>query len=191
MPLDHQGDSGMMLVSTLFGSLFTGGAAAGAAAGAGAVASTGMGSLGMTLLQGVGTAFTALSAISAGKAQADQLKVQAQEEKFKAQDEKIKGEQNAAKLNKELALTLQRQQVAFAAAGVDLSSQAVEASAAQATKDAERELDYNVYDTIRTSQAHFRQARNLRISAKNAVAQGYMNAFGEIVGFGQDVLARG
>ena len=182
----------MMLVSTLFGSLFAGGGAA-AAAGTAAAATTStvsLGSIGMTLLQGVGSIFTGLSAINAGKAQAEVYKAQAKEQEFAARDEQIKGEQEAARLNKDLTTTLQRQQVAFAAAGVDLGSQAVGAAQDEATTDFERELSFSQYDAVRASQSRLRQAYNLRLQAKSAVQQGQNTMMGELVKFGMSTVNR-
>lgn len=184
----------MMLVSGLFGSLFAaGGTAAAGAATAGAAAgaaSAGIGSMGMTLLQGIGGVFTALSTIQAGQAQANQYKAQAEEEEFKARDELIKGDIEAAKLNKDLRLTMQRQQVAFAAAGVDLGSQAVGAAADEATTDAERELSYNFFDSTRAMLARRRSAANLRMAAKQAKSEAMMGAVTGLLQTGADMLYR-
>ena len=181
----------MMMVGSLFTSLFGGGAAAAGAGAAAAGAATATASgMGLTILQGVGSVFTALATIGQGKAKADELKAAAKEEEFKATDEKIKGEQQSAQLEKHLALTLQRQKVAFAAGGVDLSSQAVEAAQTQAQNEAERQLGYVFTDSYQAMLARRRQAQNYKIAADAAISQSYMSALTGVLETGLDVANR-
>lgn len=178
----------MMLVSALFG----GSAAAGAGtAVAGTAAAVGATSGGLTLLQGIGTIFSAITTIAAGSAQAAELKAQAKQEELKSREEFAAGEEQSAKLKKELALTVQRQQVAFAAGGVDLGSATVDQIRTQTVADAERELGFARGDANRSRLALLTGAENLRRKASMVKSASFLSAFNTALDFGTEVFARG
>lgn len=190
----------MEIVGTLFATMMAGGTAAAgtaaaaggtaAAAGAAATAAATSSTL-LTVLQGVGTAFTALATMGAASASASEMKAAAQEEEFRSRDEFIRGEQETARLSKELALTLGRQKVAFAAGGVDLGSQAVGVARENAIDDAERELSFARNDAWRAGLARRRTAVNLRRRANSTMTAGYLSAGGEVAKFGAEAFDRG
>ena len=165
----------MMMVTSLFGGLTGAGAAAGAAT-AGAAAS------GMSILSGIGTAFSALASIAQGSAAASVAKAQARQEELQASAAYTSGVEAQAKLKKQLALTLDRQAVTFAASGVDLSSGSVERARTMAVADAEHELEVASNSALRQGQAHLAQARVYRQQARNAMMGGVFNAVGGLAG---------
>lgn len=193
----------MMLATTLFTALAApaaaGGAfapvAAGAAAGAGAAATTAgaatASSSVLSVLQGIGTAFAALSTIGAGVAQSNQLKAQAQEEKFKSRDEYVAGVEQSARLKRELARTLQAQSVQFAAGGAQLGSVSAGEARGQVVADAERELGFASNDALRASLARRRRSTNLRGAASAAIRTSLFEAGGQLAQFGAGLAERG
>lgn len=177
----------MILVSSLFGALGFGGTAVAATAGTAAV---GAASTGLSILQGIGSAFSALSAIGAGMTKSEELQGQAKYADFQARDEQIKGEQEAARLQKEMALTVQKQRVTFAAGGVSLSSVSVEEARKQTTTDAERELGMAENSALRAALARRRQAELLRDQAKAAMWGGVVSGIGSLFDTGTDLYNR-
>jgi hypothetical protein len=166
----------MMMVTSLFGGLTGAGAAAGAAT-AGVAATSGM-----SILSGIGTAFSALASIAQGSAAASAAKAQAKQEELQASAAYTSGVEAQAKLKKQLALTLDRQAVTFAASGVDLSSGSVERAKTMAVADAEHELEVSSNSALRQGQAHLAQARVYRQQARNAMMGGIFNAVGGMIG---------
>jgi hypothetical protein len=173
------------LFTTMLGSAGAGAAAAGAGA---AVAGT---SSALTLLQGIGSAFAAISQIGGGIAKSRELKVQAEQQSFEAKNEYIAGKETSGALKLELAKTIGNQAVAFAAGGVDLSSVSAQSAKAQAIKDAETELSIGSNEALSRSLARRRAAANLRSQSGAAIGQGIMGAVQTGVNFGIDQMQRG
>lgn len=186
----------MEMIGTLFATAIGSGAAAAtggtvaATAATAATATASASSTALTIIQGVGTAFSALATIGAASASASQLEAAAKEEKFRARDEFIEGEREAAKLRKELALTIGRQKVAFAAGGVDLSSQGVGVAREQAIDDAENELGLAHNTAMRRGLARRRQARGYLARAGSTMVQGFLGAGEQVADFAMDAYAR-
>ncbi|MGE0212291.1 MAG: hypothetical protein AB7S41_11400 [Parvibaculaceae bacterium] len=184
----------MEMVIGLFATLGTtagGTAAAAGAAGAAAAGTAAAGSTALTILQGVGTAFSALSLIGAGRSERARYEGEAAEARLKGREEYIAGVEESAKLKRELAYTLSEQKVQFAAAGVDLGSVSVSTARSQAIADAERELGYAQNDALRANLARQRQARNLKALGRSAETQGWLGAGQKIANFAAEAYERG
>lgn len=177
----------MMMLGSLFTTMFGGG---GAAAGAAAGAAT-AGSSALTFLQGAGTVFSALSTIGAGAAASAQGESEALQQKFAAKDEFIQGRETSAALKAELAKTISNQAVAFAGGGVDLGSVSVDVAKKQATKDAESELSINANESLSRSLQRQRAARMASMQGRAAGIGSLFAAGGKIASFGADVVERG
>ena len=175
------------LISTLFYTLF----ASGAPATAGDTAAGNTASTGFAVLQGVGTVFGALATIGEARARSNELKAAAAEQDFRSRDEFILGQEKQADLKRQLALTVQRQSVAFASGGVSLASSSVEQARQDAIDDAERELGKASDDALRATFARKRQARNLRVSVRNVLSTGFAGAAVPVLKFAGSVARRG
>lgn len=181
----------MQLVTPLFSSIFAGGAATtaplslSAAAGGTLAAGTATSWLGgvagssvLTAVQGAGTAFSALASIGAGIAKSQDLRAEAHMEQLRARDEFIAGEEQAAKLKTELAATIAKQAVAFAAGGVDLGAYSVDRAKAQAIDDAERELATSRGNSLTAGLVRRSEARSRLAQAGWAATGGFIGALG-------------
>lgn len=162
-----------------------------ASAASSAVATAAASSTVLTTLAAASTGIAALSAVSAGISEKNRLKTQANEEVFKSRDEFITGVERTSALKRNLAETLDRQQVQFAAGGVDLGSVSVEAAQTQVREDAERELGFAQNDSLRATLARNRQARNLRVEGNAAFNKGLFSAAGKLTKFAVDEGRRG
>lgn len=187
----------MEMVGALFTSLIGGGgttAAAGtwaAANAGGAIAAGGLGSGALTLLQGAGTVFGALSTLGSGAAAAAAGEAEKKEQNFEAKNEYIQGRETSAALKAELARTVSNQAVAFAAGGVDLGSVSVGTAKDQAQKDAERELSSAANDALTRSLQRRRAGRVAAARGRAAATASLFEAGGQIASFGVDVAKRG
>jgi hypothetical protein len=181
----------MELVIGLGTTIFSGAAAAAPAAAAGTAAAAGAGSSFLTAASLIGTAFTALSTIGTGFMASAEAKSDAKYAAFQATDEKIAGEFRAAELRKQLALTQQRNKVAFASGGVDLGSVSVKAAQDQVAKDAEAELGMSNSNALRASLAKRTEARRLRSRASNALLTAGLSAGGTAITGAMDAYERG
>jgi hypothetical protein len=171
----------MELVGTLFATI---------AATAGAATAT----LGSTLLTGaqvLGTAFTALSTIGAGVAAKNESKSQAMYEDFQAKDTRIKADLDASEISKTLALTLQRNQVAAAAGGVDLGSQSVQRAQAQVTQDAERSLGMSNLNMQRSVLESVQRKRRVLQAGKLKLTTSLFDAGAGALSSAVDIAQRG
>jgi hypothetical protein len=187
----------MELIGGLFTTLIGGGgsaAAAGgtaAAAGAAGAAAGGVGSSALTLLQGAGSVFSALTTIGSGAAAYAAGQTEKNQQNFEATNEYISGKETSAALKAELARTVSNQAVAFAAGGVDLGSVSVGQAKAQATKDAEDELSSNANSTLVRYMQRRRMAKLAAQRGQTAATASLFGAGGQIADFGVDVLQRG
>lgn len=184
----------MMVIGPLMSMMGIGGstAAAGTAAVAGtAAAGASIGSTALTVLQGAGSVFSALTAIGSGAAAQAQGESEALQQKFAAKDEFIQGRETSAALKAELARTISNQAVSFAAGGVNLGSVSVGTARAQATKDAETELSINANETLSRSLQRQRAARMAAAQGRAAGIGGLFSAGAGLAKFGMDVVGRG
>lgn len=167
----------------LIGALFT-------TLGGGAVGGT-VGSSALTLMQGVGTVFGALTTIGSGIAANAEAKAAAKQEEFESRNEYIDGKETTAALKQELARTVANQAVAFAAGGVDLGSVSVGEAKKQAVKDTESELSIASSEALTRSMQRRRNGRNIRARGQAALFSSIFSAGQQIAGFGLDRLERG
>jgi len=175
----------MQLVAGLGATIFGG---SGAAA-AGAAATGGFSWLGVA--QTIGTAFTAISTIGAGVAQANQMKTEAAYKDFETRDQQIKGDQAAADIKKQLALTLASNKVAFAAGGVDLGSKSAVVMRDQVAHDAEQQLGMAWSNTQREQLKLAAEARRLRSNANTTLFTSLLDAGAGIIKNQLEVAYRG
>jgi hypothetical protein len=179
----------MELVTGLFTTAF--GAGAGTAAVGTAAAATATGGSFLSIASTIGTAFTALSTIGAGVAAANETKAAAKYAEFKATDERIKGDQEAARLKKTLALTVQRNRVAMASGGVDLSSASQGQIEKQVAMDAERELGMSYVNAQSAALAGNAEARRLRKKASSQLFADMTDGFMTFAQGAMEGVARG
>lgn len=187
----------MQMIGALFTTLVGGGgtsvATAGtwAAANAGGAIAGGIGSSALTLLQGAGTVFGALSTLGSGAAANAAGQAEAIEQKFESRNEFIQGRETSAALKAELARTVSNQAVAFAAGGVNLGSVSVEQAREQATEDAEKELSSNSNSTLTRYMQRLRASRVAAARGRAALTSSIFQTGGQIAQFGLDVAQRG
>jgi hypothetical protein len=166
-------------MSALIGGLFGGG---GAAAGAGAAAAGGgFGSI----LSGIGSIFSVFAGIAEANTQADNLVMQAHEAEFDEKQAQAEGVASATSLKKELARALAENDVAFAAAGIDLGFGVAAEGRDTAKKSAAEEISIDRQTTdarraaLRARAAGFyRNAQDVRSAAGLRAFAGILGAFG-------------
>jgi hypothetical protein len=164
-------------MSFLVGSLFGGGAAAGATA----AAAGGGFSLG-SILSGVTTIFSVLAGVQESNAEADNLVTQAHEAEFDEKDEQASGLQSTEALKQELNRALGENDVAFAAAGIDLGYGIAAQGRAKAEQDAATQIDIDRSTTdARRAMLRARAAGFYR-SADDVRAAGGLKAIGGLLG---------
>lgn len=145
----------------------------------------------LTTAQGVTTLFSALSRIGAGAADADQLEAGAWATERQAKTAEAQSLQRETELKRRLLATLGQNDVAYAAAGVDLT----QGVAAQANAEAERRAASEISIERSGLQAELGQygtrARLQRRMARAARRASYLEA-GGIIGSGLiDIAERG
>lgn len=166
--------------------LFTSGAAAG---GATAAAGTGFSLAG--LLQGGATVMGALASIGAGRAQAASYKSQAAETELEATADQTQSLQKQTAMKRELLRVLGENDVASAAAGIDLGSGLAAQTAYDVKSRAATEIAID-RATADARQAMFRaRAAGLRQMAKDAKRTAGYAAFGQLAQGVADIAMRG
>lgn len=177
----------MELVIGLSGLVFGGGAAAGTAA----AATAGAGASFLSAAPLIGTAFTALSTLASGAAASAQAEGEAKYAEFQSNNERIKGDLQAAELKKQMALTIQRNKVAFAAGGADLGSVSAVEAKNQVTHDAEIQLGINDSNSLMASLAKQSEARRLRARSSNLMLASLFDAGATVASGALDAYGRG
>lgn len=167
-------------MSFLVSGLFGGG---GAAAAGGAAAGGGF-SLG-GLLSGIGSVFSAFAAIQQGEIEAQNSIMQAREAEFDETQEQAEGLRSTTALKRELAKAIGENDVAFAAAGIDIGFGVAAQGRATAEKDAATEIniDRSTTDARRASlraraAGFYRNADLIRSAAGMRAFSGILSAFG-------------
>ncbi len=175
----------MEAAAAAIGALFGGGGAAAAttAAGTGAAVGTGVGAAtsGMslaTLLQGTATVFGAISALNAGKADAEAFELAAQDAEREKPLETLQGINRRAGIKQKMMEQIGEQDVAYAASGVDLSF----GTPTEARRDAFRNADLELTSDVGTEQTRVarldERAANYRKRAKRARSAAAIDAIG-------------
>jgi len=170
----------MELAASFIGSIFGGGGAAAgagaAATGAGATAASGL-SL-ASLLQGTATVFGAVSALNAGKADAEAAELAAQDAEREKPLETLQGINRRAGIKQKMMEQVGEQDVAYAASGVDLSFGTPTAARKEAFRNADLEWTSDV-GTEQTRVARLdERAANYRKRAKRARSAAAIDALG-------------
>ncbi|CDZ67631.1 Hypothetical protein NGAL_HAMBI2605_59120 [Neorhizobium galegae bv. orientalis] len=171
----------MTELATAFAALFTTAAPA-AATTAGAVGTAGAATAGgfslSTLLQGTASVFGAVSALSAGNAEAEQFELAADDAAREQPLETLQGINRRTGIKAEMMDRVAGQDVANAASGVDLSF----GTPSQARADAFRQGDLALETDIGTEQTRIARLQereaNYRKRAKKAKSSGVFDAIG-------------
>jgi hypothetical protein len=181
----------MELVLTLGSQLLGAVGIGGTAAAGGAAAAAGGSSLLSTIVQGGLTAFSAAAAIGQGVAGKSEARVEELNAAAGASREKVSGEDEAMRINRALAESIGEQAVAFAAAGIDLSSGTPLQAKDTARQRANEDLNINRANTSAKVAAWNSRAYAARARGRAAMASGIAGAVGDIGGYGLDVINRG
>ena len=172
--------------------LSSAGAGASAAASAGAAATgAAAGSGALTALQGFSTLLKVVAGIGAGAAAAAESNQMADQAILQAGQEQLQGEQRKTKMSRELARVLGANDVAYAAAGIDLTQGAAAENAANAKKRAADEISIDAQDTEFRRALYRMRATNLRQRGKSQKGSAMLGALGDIAGFGMSLAERG
>ncbi|MEO4045238.1 hypothetical protein AAFN47_26905 [Hoeflea sp. CAU 1731] len=170
----------MELAVAALGSVLTGG---GAMAGAASTA--------LTVLQGVGTVVSVLGTLGAGAAAAAQANAQADVAMLEAGQEQNQQIHRSIQMKQELARVLGENDVAFAAAGIDVSGGIAASAATTAKKRAAQEISIDRRDSEFRKSVLGSQARNLRKKASATQGGALLGAIGSVADFGIDLVDRG
>lgn len=165
------------------------GAAAGATGAATGGALAGSGALGA--LQGFATVLKVLGGLGAASASATADNQAADQTMLQAGQEQLAGEQRKTKMSRELARVLGTNQVAFAAAGIDLSQGIAADNAAEAKKRAASEISIDQQDTEFRRALLRMRATGLRDRARSTKGGAVLNALGDVAGLGISLAERG
>lgn len=179
----------MQLAVAAIGKVFAGlglsGAATGATAAAGAAtgaATAGSGAL--AALQGFSTVLKVLGTIGAGAAAARESNDLADQTMLQEGQEQLAGEQRKTKMSRELARVLGNNDVAYAAAGIDLTQGVAAENAASAKQRAADEISIDQQDTDFRRSLYRMRAQNLRSRAKSQRGGALLTAMGDVAGYG-------
>jgi hypothetical protein len=137
-----------------------------------------------TLLSAVGTIGAGLSSAQASRDQADQAELTAGQEQ-------VAGQQRQLQMKRALLQTLGENDVAYAAAGIDISGGIAQSTAAEAKKRAASELSIDREDSDFRSALYRMRARGLRRQAGSQVGGALISALGGIANAGIDLDYRG
>ncbi|MEO1110097.1 MAG: hypothetical protein AAFX90_19460 [Pseudomonadota bacterium] len=190
----------MQLALGLFGLGGAGGAAAGtagaAAGAAGAAAGTAGaaisgGSILSTLLQGGATLLGMMSTIEAGEQDADMFEARAIDAQAEKPFETLQSVSRRTSIKQDLAQAIGEQEVAYAAAGVDLSF----GTPVEARKDAAREADRALTNENATEETRLNRlderSSQFRLSASRARSSARRQALIQGLSFGLNAFRRG
>lgn len=165
-------------------------AAAGTAATA-AGGATAAGSGALTALQGFSTALQVLGGIGAGAAAARASEQQADQADLESGQEQLAGVQRQTKMRRELARVLGQNEVAYSAAGIDLTQGVAADSAARAKQQAASEISIDQQDTDFRRSLYRMRAQGLRQRARSERGGALLGALVPVAQFGIGVAERG
>lgn len=174
------------LAATSFASSFA--AATGISTAATAAAAT---SSTLAILQGIASAVSAAGAIGAGLAAASASEDQAVETELQAGQEQLAGVQRQTQMKRELLRVLGENDVAFAAAGIDISGGIAQDSRAEANQRAATEISIDRSDDEFRRALLRARATGLRKKAGSQATGGLLSALGTGLSFGADLAERG
>lgn len=162
-----------------------------AAAGATATAAATSASTVLTILSGVATAAAVLGHLQEANVNATQSISNAVQSELEAGQSQVASEQRSTVMKRELAKVLGENDVAIAAAGIDLGGGIADTSRAAAKKQTSRELSIERSDDEMRRALLKARAQGYRTQAKSYQAGGLLAAVGDVASFGIDVANRG
>lgn len=162
-----------------------------AATGATAATTTAAGSGALTALQGFSTALKVLGGLGAGAAAARATNQQADQADLEAGQEQLAGTQRQNKMRRELARVLGQNEVAYSAAGIDLTQGVAADSAARAKQQAASEISIDQQDTDFRRSLYRMRAQGLRQRARSERGGALLGALVPVAQFGISVAERG
>jgi hypothetical protein len=170
------------------GSVFGIGAGAAAPVAAGVAGGS---SLLKTIVQGGLTAFSAAASIAGGVAGKSEARIEQLNAAAGASREKVAGEDEAIRINRALVEVMGDQAVAYAAAGIDLSSRTPMQAKQTARQRANEDLSISRANTVQKVSAWKQREYAAKARGRAAMAQGIIGAIGDVGQFGLDVIDRG
>lgn len=162
-----------------------------AAAAAGGATASSIGSTALTVLQGVAAGAGILGQMGAANAAARASEDAAAQAELEAGQEKVDGTNQQASMKRELMRILGENEVATAAAGIDISA----GIGAEANATAKRETNTNISvsrnDQEFRSALHRLRAQGLQRKANSQRQAGLLSAIGSGANFGISLYERG
>jgi len=162
-----------------------------AATGATAATTTAAGSGALTALQGFSTALQVLGGLGAGAAAARATNQQADQADLESGQEQLAGVQRQNKMRRELARVLGQNEVAYSAAGIDLTQGVAADSAARAKQQAASEISIDQQDTDFRRSLYRMRAQGLRQRARSERGGALLGALVPVAQYGISVAERG
>lgn len=189
----------MELAVAAIGKVFAGlglGATAGAAGGvaAGGLAAGGGAALGsgaLAAMQGFSTVLKVLGTIGAGAAAARESNDMADQTMLQEKQEQLAGEQRKTSMSRELSRVLGNNEVAYAAAGIDLTQGVAAENAANAKSRAAAEISIDQQDTEFRRSLYRMRAQGLRDKGKAQKGGALLSALGDVAGYGISLAQMG
>lgn len=166
-----------------------GAAATGATAAAGTAATVGSGVL--SALQGISTVLGVLGTIGAGAASARASNQQADQADLQAGQEQLAGQQRENKMRRELARVLGQNDVAYAAAGIDLTQGVAANNAATQKQQATDDINIDQQQTDFQRSLYKLRAQGLRAQASATRGGALLTSLGSLANYGVSLAERG
>lgn len=145
----------------------------------------------LDILSGIATAASVLGTLTSGMSEAGMLDQQASEARIDAGQQQLQSQQRSNDLRRELFKVLGENDVAFAAAGIDVGGGIAESSRADATRTANRELTIERRDDDMRRAMLRARARGLNRAAGATRGASLLKAIGQGADFGIDLVNRG
>lgn len=155
------------------------------------LAGAGGGLSALSILQGTASVMSALGSLSAGNAQASAAEAQATQADLDAEREANLGMQRRTKIKSELLQVLGENDVAAAAAGIDVGTGLATDMAASLETRAAQELSIDRADQDYRAAQKRAQAAGYRSQARSYRRAGALNAAGAVLSSGLSMGARG
>lgn len=145
----------------------------------------------LDILSGIATAASVLGTLTAGVSEAGMLDQQASEARIDAGQQQLQSQQRANDLRRELFKVLGENDVAFAAAGIDVGGGIAQSSRADATRMANRELTIERRDDDMRRAMLRARAQGLNRAAGATRGGALLKAIGQGADYGIDLVNRG
>lgn len=142
-------------------------------------------------LQGFATTLSVLGQLGSGLMAAQQSRQMATEAELQSGQEQVAGTQRTTAMKRELARVLANNDVAFAAAGIDLSGGIAANAATEAKKRAVDEISIDQQDTEFRRALLKMRASGYRQQAGMQIGGALLGALGTGVNYGLDLKERG